>query len=406
MSTRLEAHDTVQWGTPLHDEERRAPGYIRGAFLAVWLVFLLLGIWGALLRYTQGHLPAGYGSYVPWGLWIALYFHGVGMAGGAFVMGSLGYLFNIRGFSRGHHLRTTIIISVAAIMPAFLGIWFDLGRMGRAQNIFLTPSFTSMMAFNAWMYNGYMLVAAACWALSFRERSLWLRPLLCLALLFSIMFPSQSGAFFGVVDAKPYWHSALLPVLFFASAITAGTAALLFVRWLTHLLRPERNGEWPAALRKLRMVLLGTLILYFVLEFAEFSIVLWNPGSHSPAVELVLFGPYWWVFWGVHLALGGVLPLVLLAMRRPGAWVWASLLVMVTFVSTRLNVLIPGQAVSELRGLQEAFQHSRLTYIYHATPMEYLIGFLMAALAITILYAGERISETISRRIAREERHL
>jgi protein NrfD len=395
--SRSATYDLIEPGAP-------SPRVIRGIFVAVWLVLLVLGLWGAVLRYTQGHLPAGYGSYVPWGLWIALYFHGVGIAGGAFVIAALGYLFNLRGFAKGHHLRTAIVLSVAAIMPAFLGIWFDLGRMSRAPNIFLTPSFTSMMAFNAWMYNAYMFVAAACWVLSFKERSLWLRPLLCLALLFSIMFPSQSGAFFGVVDAKPYWHSALLPVLFFASAITAGAAALLFVRWLIHLLRPERNGDWAPALRKLRLVVLACLILYFVLEFAEFSIVLWNPGSHSPAVELVLFGPYWWVFWGIHLLLGGVVPLVLLLIRRPGAWVWAALLVMITFVSTRLNILIPGQAVSELRGLQDAFQHPRLSFIYHATPMEYLIGFLMAALAITILFVGERIGEAVSSRLARKER--
>ena len=66
----------------------------------VWILFVLAGLFGVYLRLTHGHNLAGYGSYVPWGLWIGVYFVGVGISGGAFVLGSLGYLFGIDGFSK------------------------------------------------------------------------------------------------------------------------------------------------------------------------------------------------------------------------------------------------------------------------------------------------------------------
>ena len=72
-------------------------------------------------------------------------------------------------------------------------------------------------------------VAVVAWLLSYRAGSTWLRPVLCLGIFFAVLFPSQSGAFFGVVDAKLYWHSALLPILFLTSAVTAGAAMLLLV---------------------------------------------------------------------------------------------------------------------------------------------------------------------------------
>lgn len=372
---------------------------------AVWAALAVAGGIGVYQRFTQGHLPAGYGSYVPWGLWIALYFHGVGIAGGAFVAGALGYVLGAPGFRRPAVLRTVIVLSLASIAAAFLGVWFDLGHMGRAYRIFTTPSFTSMMAFNAWMYAAFGVTAVVAWLFSYRAGSTWLKPVLCLGIFFAVLFPSQSGAFFGVVDAKPYWHSALLPLMFLASAVTAGSALLLVVFAL--LDATSRGREWiareesAAAARRLRAVVLAGLVVYFALEFAEFSVALWNPVAHSAAIELVLWGPYWWVFWIIHLLLGGLVPLALLvASRRPSAWAVAAALVAVMFVSARLNVLVPGQAVGEIRGLQDAFIDDRLNYIYHATAMEYLVGLFLVAVGTAVFYAGRRVSAWIESRAA------
>jgi molybdopterin-containing oxidoreductase family membrane subunit len=381
---------TVNFGT----SESAAPGRsrpIHAVLWVVWIALVVLGAIGVAQRITQGHLPAGYGSYVPWGLWVALYFHGVGIAGGAFVIGAGAFILDRPGFQSRSMLRAVIVLSVAAIIPAFMGVWLDLGHMERAHRIFTAPAFTSMMAFNAWMYGAFCVVAFICWMLSYRQRSEWLKPLLCLGVLLSIMFPSQSGAFFGVVDAKAFWHSALLPMLFLASAVTAGGAVLLVTRWL---LDPE-----TLAIRFLRGVTLVGLIVYFLFEFAEFSIALWNPASHAPAIDLILWGPYWWVFWIIHLLLGGMLPLALLATRSSTAWVVAAVLVAVTFVSTRLNVLVPGQAVGEIRGLQDAFQHDRLNYIYHATAMEYFVGLFLVAVGVAVFYIGLTISRAVAKRV-------
>lgn len=368
-------------------------------FAALWAVSAVVGLYGLYLRLTQGHLPAGYGSYVPWGLWVALYFHGVGIAGGAFFVGALAYLAGWPGFRNNIALRLVIVLSAAAILPAFLGVYLDLGHMERAFRIFASPSFTSMMAYNAWMYAAFILVAAAAWGLSFFPDRVWLKPLICLAGVFSLLFPSQSGAFFGVVESRPFWHSALLPVLFLTSAIVSGSSLLFLLKsWIP---TGEDEAEREQSLRWLRLVVLGSACAYFVFEFAEFSIALWSPTTHSPAIELILFGPYWWIFWIVHLLAGGIVPVGLLFTRSVRAWILAAMLLAVCFLSARLNILIPGQAVGEIHGLQEAFQHPRLSYIYHATPMEYYVGFLMLALGMTVFFAGRFLGAWIDQKIER-----
>ncbi|GAB4130946.1 MAG: polysulfide reductase NrfD [Thermogutta sp.] len=375
---------------------------IKYALWALWLIALAVGLVGVYQRWAMGHLPAGYGSFVPWGLWVAIYFHGVGIAGGAFLLGAGGFLLDWPGFRHPATLRMVIVLSVAAIIPAFMGVWLDLGHMERASYIFLSPNFNSMMTLNAWMYTAFIILAAVCWLLSFQPNSGWLKPLLAPAILFSILFPSQSGAFFGVVEAKGFWHSALLPMLFLASAITAGCAALFAVR---ALLGPgaESVQEHEAALNRLRIVTLIGLAVYFVFEFAEFSIALWNPEVHAPAIELILRGPYWWVFWIVHLILGGILPFALFLTRRRDFWWIAAVLVAVCFISARLNVLIPGQAVGELEGLQEAFHHERLKYIYHATPMEYFVGLFLLAVGMAVFFVGNKINDLAARRFGSQD---
>ncbi len=357
----------------------------RKALLVSWVVLLVVGSYGMWLWATQGHLATGYGSYSPWGLWIAIYFHGVGIAGGAFGLAALGYILEWPGLKKVETLRTAIVLAFAAVLPAFFGVWLDLGHPERAASIMLRPSFTSMMAFNAWMYNGFLIVAGAAFLVSYRRGSAWLKPLLCLAGLLSIMFPSQSGVFFGVVDAKPFWHSPLLPMLFLTSALTAGAATLMVVLGIA------RPADLRDAAPRLRAVILAGIAAYALFEFAEMSLQLWNPLAHAPEIGLILFGPYWWVFWIVHLSLGMVLSALLLLSRSPQLWWIGAALVAVCFLSARLNVLIPGQATADLLGLRDAFVHDRLSFTYHATAMEYWVGLFLVAMGMAVFWMGRRV---------------
>jgi molybdopterin-containing oxidoreductase family membrane subunit len=367
--------------------------------LALAVVALVVGGVGVIQKFATGERLAGYGSYVPWGLWVALYFHGVGIGGGAFAIGVIGYLLGIPGFRE--HLRVTIWVSAVAVAMGLFSIWMDLGQQWRMYRIFIAPSFTSMMAFNAWMYMFFMALMAVCFFLSLRkkspgdlhDRSGWLVPLLMVGGLIGIAFPSQSGAFFGVVDAKPYWHTAMLPVMFLTSAIAAGAAVLLLV--FTFLL-PEDTPASAQPLTLLRRVTIGAVLFYLGAEFAELSIAYWSPVSaHRDAFNLVLFGPFAWVFWIVHL--GGAL-VSLLLLRR-----WQSLpvvgtgafLVALTFVSTRLNILIPGQAMEQLKGLREAFTHPRLNHYYEATPNEYLVAIFIGGASVLLVAVGVKLIQQL-----------
>jgi len=361
----------------------------------LWIVLLAGGLFGVAQRLTHGHLPTGYGSYVPWGLWIGLYFLGVGISGGAFIIGAIGYMLGVPGFSSPGELRMAIVLSLSAILPAFLGVALDLGNTERLLYVLIYSKFTSMMAFNAWMYNIFIVTAVLAWLLSFRVRSVWLKPLLVFGAFLSILFPSQSGVFFEAVRTNQFWHSPILSVLFLASAIALGSAALILVRGV---LLPEatadkaRSEDDQSAFHWLRVLAIAGIVVYLGFEFAEFSIVFWNPGAHSPNVVFLLAGDYWSVFWILHILLGSLIPLVLLSAAWRTGWSLSALLVLLGFAAARMSILVPGQVAGQIPGLAEAFQDVRLTYSYHPSSTEYLIGCFMVAVGMAILYVGMRLS--------------
>ncbi len=58
-------------------------------------------------------------------------------------------------------------------------------------------------------------------------------------------------------------------------------------------------------------------------------------------------------------------------------------------------ILIPGQVIPQLPGIQEAFQDPRLSFIYHITTMEYLVVLLMIAVGMAIFYIGSLLNRSI-----------
>jgi protein NrfD len=408
---------------------------MRRLLYVVWLVAFGLGLWGVAERLLFGHRLAGYGSYVVWGLWVAIYIYMSGLSAGAFLLSSLVYVFRLERLERVGKLA--LFVALVALLGGLLAIWFDLGRMERFYRVYTSPNFQSMMAWMIWLYTAYfvVLLGGAYFALrpdlvrwsrdpnrSPGQRTLarWLtlgraslapevlererRALQVLATVgvpLAVAFSGGVGALFATVSAKMYWHQAIVPILFLTGAVVSGgglLTALAAFAW------PQRNAEHRELVALLGRMLLLVVVGYVLLEWAEFSIPLWygtSPEGHL--VRLALFGPYWWVFWIVHVGLGTVLPVLLLVLRPkdPAAVGWAGLLVAATFLSVRLNVVIPAQVEPALRGLEQAFTGPRLVFHYFPTTHEWLVASFVVATTAALLWLGARLLPLMETEVAR-----
>ncbi len=396
----------------------------RGLYWAYWVVvvvMLVLGGVGLYWRLTAGHRLADYGQLIVWGLWVAMYIYFIGLSAGAFLISSLVYAFGVERFRP--IARLALFTALVSLLMALLHIWFDLGHMSRFYEVYTRPNPLSMMAWMVWLYTAYfILLLAEFWfdirqdlirwsekpgmvgmvsrllALGSRDLSpesrrrdeKATRALGTIGVPLAIMFHGGVGALFGVVAARPAWHSGLFPLIFLVSALVSGGGLLMAIY---AFLAPDRGAsahrDFMEGMAKL---VLGLVLLDLLFTFAEYSIALYGaiPGDVAPLVA-AMFGPFWYVFWIGQVGLGFVIPIILLGWkrtRRSPFWVGvAGLAIVLAFVGVRLNIVVPPLSVPEIRGLVEAVPSSRMTTLYVPSVMEWflslgIIGFGMALYAI------------------------
>ncbi len=381
------------------------------AALLVWLVVFVVGLQGVSDRLASGSQQTDLGSYNPWGLWVSSYIWFIGLSAGSFLLSTLVYVFRIRQLERVAPLA--LFVALVTLFMALLMIWFDIGHMDRFLEVYLRPQFNSAMAWMVWLYTTYflllivetylvlrprlvaqaqapglsgslarVLVAGRRTPLTDGERAGGQRAILILGAVgipLAVAFHGGVGALFATVDARDVWHSALYPILFLVGALFSGGA--LFTG-LVAFVWPSRDEHWRSTVRLLGWITLGLLLLEALLDWADLSVPLWyRIGTDVSALEYLLTGPFWWVFWIVQVGLGLVVPAALLVWgrRSPQVIGAAGLLAGVVFLGARLNLVLPGFVSPELQGLQLSYHDGRLLYQYVPTWPEWeLVAFVIA----------------------------
>ncbi len=354
----------------------------RTLWLAVWGLAALAGLYGLYLRLTTGHSLAGYGSAVPWGLSVALYSFLSSMSAGLYLISTLPALFGVRALEPLR--RTALWGSLAALAGGLTAIGLDLGQMFRFWEVYTRPNFSSVMALMVWIYTALVVIIAFQLRAMANQKDRSDKILTRLGALVAVIMGGGGGALYAVVGSRPFWHSSLLPLLFLVGGMLSGAALLLFLASI----QKARDNAGLAALANL---VLGLLVLDLIMEWAEFSIGLYGGElAAREAARLVLFGPYAWAFWGLHLLLGTLVPLALLALAPQNRTytLVSGLLVVATYLTVRLNIVIPGLAIPVLPGLDRAYMDAGLTYQYTPSFMEWLTALFAVTLAIAVFEIG------------------
>lgn len=389
--------------------------------IAIWAIAFVVGVMGVWERIVAGLHPTALGSYVTWGLWISADIYFIGLSAGAFLISSLVYVFQVKKLEPVGKLA--LFSALLTLFLALLSAWFDIGHMARFYKVFVSPNPRSLMAWIIWLYTAYFLLLLAELRLAIRPdlmrwstlsdiRGRLSRILLLgwkemshkdleldrsrLRLLGSIGVPLATafhggmGALFATLIARPYWFGPLYPIFFLTGALVSGTALLTALTAFFWPVKDEGHRETVAFLGK---VLLGLILFDLLLEWAEFSVPAWyGVGKEIDLFEVILFGPYWWVFWISHLFLGTIIPIFLLVRwpkdaKKLGI---AGVLVATTYMAVRLNIVIPGFVTPQLRGLEKAYWSPRLTYAYFPSLLEWQVFLFVITLGVALFYLGYR----------------
>ena len=381
---------------------------------------LLIGFYGWFVRIVDGHIKANYGSIVTWGLWVAGYIYFIGLSAGSFLVSSLVYVFNYKKFERFGKLA--VFTALVTLLMALLSIWADLGHMGRAWHVIVFPNFKSPMAWMIYLYSLYMLLIAVeiYFLLRYdfatgannstfkgkiykllslgskdsteeskqRDKKV-VKRLATAGIPIAILFHGGVGALFGVVSARPHWHSGLFPILFLLSALVSGGALLTLISSIFQQGWSKNKG----VIIELGKMVLALLLLDVLFQVSEF-LVAYRGGipGHTAGFDLVLSGPYAWVFWGWQGLIGTVIPILLLIFptRKSPLWVaLAGLLIAAGIFGLRLNIVIPGLAVEEIHGLTSAIYSHRVDPHYFPSISEWALTMGIVGFGMLLFGLGE-----------------
>lgn len=320
-----------------------------------------------------------------WGWEIPVYLFFGGLVAGMMVLGGLA----LRRMARGDDPRS--FFSLQAPLLGFVlinlgmgALLLDLTHKLYVWRVFMTFQPASPMSWGSWVlllvYAALLLSALVrlpeAWPwlgarvplLRRASETLLARPGLQQAIAWAnIALGTGLGIYTGILlntmVARPLWNSAILGPLFLVSGLSTGAAML----HLASVLRGQRpagpgliGGAWSAIVQPVGAAwpeksradeLLRADQIFLVTELVLIALLLVNlntsSASHAAAVGLLMSGTYAWLFWGLVVALGLMLPLALQAMELSGRiahTVLPALLVLVGGYVLRWVMVNAGQA--------------------------------------------------------------
>ncbi|MFQ5804569.1 MAG: NrfD/PsrC family molybdoenzyme membrane anchor subunit [Candidatus Methylomirabilales bacterium] len=367
------------------------------------VILSLVGLVAVGVRLVEGMKVTALTSAVPWGMWVGLYIYFIGLSAGSFLLSTLIYVFGVHRYERLG--RMALLSALFALFAGMLFIWIDLGHPWRFYEIFTRSGWTSVLKIEAWLYLLYIgLILGELWflmrcdldRLAFRtagwrgrlyrfcslgwrcpetpeglaachQQSMrWVKVLGIIGVPTAVGVHGGTGAIFAVVKAKPLWFTGLFPIIFLVSALVSGAGLMTFL----YALSGRRDQQYPdildglakliALFVSLDVVLLGSDLVVKLYGGIPDDVHIWNE---------IMFGPFWYVFWGGQVILAYLVPLFLVSYkgtRRSPFWLGAAgLAIVVGIVAVRLNLIIPAYLHPPLEGLDVAYMGPRLIYHYY-----------------------------------------
>ncbi len=266
------------------------------AMLGLTAVFLVgMNAWAHQL--ADGMVRTNMTDHVSWGLYIANFTFGVGLAAGAVMMVVPAYLYDDEEMHQLVLLGE--LLAIAAIVACIGFIAVDMGRPDRFWHImpfvgrFNWP--ISMLTWDVLVLNGYLLlnlhIAGYLIYMKYlgrRPDKRWYLPFVFLSIGWAISIHSVTAFLYSGLGGRPFWNSALLAPRFIATAFITGPAFVILLLQCGRLFGAYHVPPGPVQLlaRVLRVTILVNLFMFGSEVFTE----AYTGGAHASTMRYLFFG--------------------------------------------------------------------------------------------------------------------
>ncbi len=400
----------------MHDRPISAPTYPRfllrllaiatdgGPIFYAWMTALtaiaLMGANAWAHQVAEGMALTHMTDHVSWGLYIANFTFGVGLAAGGVMMVVPAYLYH------DDEMHDVVIfgeiLAIAAIVLCLGFVTVDIGRPDRMWHMlpaigrFHWP--VSMLTWDVVVLQGYLLlnlhiVGYLLWSRfrGQRPNPKWYVPFVLVSIVWAISIHTVTAFLYAGLGGRPFWNSALLAPRFLASAFVSGPALIVLLLLLLQRTRSFRVGD--GAIRTLISILRITTLVNLFMLASEIFVELYTGGHHTEPAHVLLFGlhghetlvPWIWtaITLNVFAAVALLTPRVL---ERRGLLVVACLATFVgVWIEKGMGLIIPGFVPSTLGELVD----------YRPSEVEWQVTAGIWALGAMVLTVGVRSATVV-----------
>jgi Ni/Fe-hydrogenase subunit HybB-like protein len=235
-------------------------------------VIIASGFYFYLRQLNYGLGITGMSRNISWGLYIAQFTFIVGVAASAVMVVLPYYLHDYKAFG-----KITILgefLAIASVIMCILFVFVDLGQPYRVANIFLYPTFHSLMFWDVVALSGYLIINVIITrvTLASEQKSVappkWIRPVIILSIPWAVSIHTVTAFLLSGLSGRPFWMTAILAPRFLASAFSAGPALLLLFTFIIKRLTKFDPGD--EAVKKLSLIVTYAMcvnVFFILMEF-------------------------------------------------------------------------------------------------------------------------------------------
>lgn len=328
---KLEDHSPAFWG-----------------MLGLHAAMIAVGLSAALYMETNGHIVTGMTNQIVWGTPHVFAVFLIVAASGALNVASFSSVFKRAEYKP--YARLSGILAITLLAGGLGVLVLDLGRPDRLIVAMTTYNFSSIFAWNIYLYTGFMVIVGAyLFVMMDRRVSRHHGPTAAVgafAFVWRLALTTGTGSIFGFLMAREAYSAAIMAPLFIAASFLYGLAFMVLVLLMMGRCTRQTliNDEMVRKFRGL-LILFSLALLYFTIVHHLTKLY----GAEYRSVEAFILlngGIYTLAFWVGHILVGNVLPLAILffAGRARGALALASVLAILGGIAHMYVTIIGAQA--------------------------------------------------------------
>jgi formate-dependent nitrite reductase membrane component NrfD len=288
--------------------------------------------------------------YLEWP--IAVYFFIAGMSAAAFILSTIMYFFDAPRYKSLTRLGYLLSLLLIGLAPLFLIL--DLLHPTRFVHLFYMFNFNSPVTWGTVFLMLYFVNCFVSLVFDIRDNAKMVKVFGVTGILLALGVSTYTGFLLALSKGIALWNTPLMPVYFLISALISGTAFLIFVSIMKETLL--KNSVFFAKFKidkdviiRLSRVLLVLIMIDLFVVFSQVVMLYYTSPENFIAATLLLEGQFRNLFLIVEIALGLVLPVVVLLIpglnRNTAVLTIISILVLIGIWGMRYTTVIAGQYV-------------------------------------------------------------